>query len=128
MEFKQLITSNQDFEPSGTGNRRSYNTRSHQASYIKQWKESHLTQQAFCEKHDLNIKTFHSWLKKSKDLNRSVHTNDNSVIHAHVNSNSQNNCSVELQLPKGVRIILKGYDEQDGLITLIKGLMSCKFR
>jgi len=34
---------------------------------IQQWKESGLTQKAFCQQSDLNVNTLHYWIRQLKD-------------------------------------------------------------
>lgn len=123
MEFKQLITSNH--QSSKTVCRKKYVTKIQRANYIKQWEESHLTQQAFCKQQGLNSQTFYQWLKKSKEMKKEKISETLSFPNTQLAPCSDLSATVELQLPKGIIIILKGDHHHDLLIRLIKGFISC---
>ncbi len=85
-----------------------------QRNWVKRWEASTLTQQAFCEQHKLNIKTFHGWLKKWRSQPASSANSTELTDHQPP--------KLEVTLLNGVEMVLTGSVDERALLAFMKGV------
>ncbi len=82
---------------------------------IREQAESGMTKKAFCEQRGIHITTFHGWRKQSQSSAPQL---------AEVEVTAQA-APIEIALPSGKRLGLYLNGEDESLIKLIRGVLSC---
>ena len=102
----------------------SQSKRYHWKSIISAWRDSGLSQSAFCRKNDLNLPQFTYWRvkilgKTNKGCQPSTSRSDTSAFVPVQTSNHRSETGLRINLPNG--IILSGIDEHN--VVLLKAII-----
>ena len=81
------------------------------------------TKKAFCLERDINLGTFHGWCKSAKQKRNKPAPKGKPKFHE-VNVPVGTGCPVEIILPGGARVCLRG-SNNDELVKLIRGIIAC---
>jgi hypothetical protein len=86
---------------------------------IASWKQSGLSQKAYCEQHNIRYYVFHYWYKRYRDEHLS--TREASFISVDVNPDSSSTlcANIEVVLPDGKRILFHQAVSSDFLRSVI---------
>jgi len=119
MEFRRaIISSEEDAKEKKNNEADSFSIPREKSYYLGLWAESTLSQRAFCRKHQLNISTFNTWLRKERSirssedqlgeafkrqqlstkLNTSAQIKNSTTLYG---NDEFHDCYVELKLPNG---------------------------
>ena len=90
------------------------------AHYIELWKNSNLTQSAFCDQHQIPEQRFNSWI--NTDKSRPIKM---LPVVAEQSSFTQESLSVHIKLPSGIYCEFSGYSTFESLIQFIKDYEQC---
>jgi hypothetical protein len=88
---------------------------------ITSWKQSALSQKAFCEQNNIRYYVFHYWYKRYRD-NQSAEAKEKTFIPLNVSPSSafnQRTAEVEIVLPDGKRILFHQPVSSDYLKAII---------
>ena len=92
---------------SSTSKRRDRRTRSQWSGLISEQASSGLSQQAFCEQHDLGLTTFYKWKRKLDDVGV-LQLSPGAFVEVPLNDvASQPGFELELELGEGMRLRLR---------------------
>ena len=125
MEFKQVTA----LPPAGgtKKKRRAYVPQDKQARFIKNWKESGLTQTDFCKRQNIHLKTFSRWLGKSSiSATRTTLDDVKPKPQNSASCQSQQDLRVEVHLANGVRISCAGMLPAPFILSIIKEVGTCR--
>ncbi|MCR6642780.1 MAG: hypothetical protein NVV82_28265 [Sporocytophaga sp.] len=82
---------------------------------ISSWKESGISQNAFCEQHNLPYSIFQYWLKKFK-----IEAEEQESVFTEIKiSSSSVSCPIEIIFPSGARVVFKSLPESSFLRSLV---------
>ena len=97
------------------------------ARYLAFWRESPLTQSAFCHTHELNLSTFNNWLRKEKKIKRHNLPPDDAEqeVSAERSSIEAPEDVVELCFPNGCCLKFSSQANMKNLSLIVRDL-SCK--
>ncbi len=85
--------------------------------------KSGLTKKAFCLEHDINLGTFHGWCKSARQKSKKA-GGEGKPKFQEINMSLGAGCPVEIILPGGARVCLRG-SSNDELLKLIRGIIAC---
>ena len=92
--------------------------RSEMFSIIEKWKQSGLTQKAYCEEHSIPYHVFHYWYKCYRDEKDATRSNSFSFVQLQVPSSSSFP-AMELLLNDGKRLVFHQLISSDYLKSII---------
>lgn len=124
MEFTQINQPDLNISPV-LKKRRSRTSKSQSAHYVKLWQESNLPREVFCQRHNLHIKTFSNWIKKSEPLSKA--TDKNNLLAPDKQSRVDEYFRVDCQLPNEVCLTITGISNVGMILSMIKGISTCRF-
>jgi hypothetical protein len=110
MKFKEAVAT----ATAVVSHKKTRTSKTVQRNWVKRWEISTLTQQVFCEKHKLNLKTFHGWLSKWRSQSVS------SACSAEIIDTTPP--KLEVTLLNGVEMVLTGSVDERALLAFMKGV------
>lgn len=87
--------------------------------WIGEQARSGLTKKAFCERHGINLMTFHGWGKRNTSLTRRQTFAEVEV------QDSATQAAVEVLLPNGARVGIRHQGKREDLVALVRGVAGC---
>ena len=86
---------------------------------IREQAQSGMTKKAFCDRHKINLGTFHGWGKRPR---RSLMRKP---AFAEVEVAASLQAAVEVLLPNGARVGIRHQGKRDDLVALVRGVAGC---
>ena len=123
MEFKQIVKANVDQATRSKKKRKSYVSTKRQADFVSLWEESQISQTEFCRQHDINLKTFSNWRKKTNEQHALSASRLNKPGKA---PSRQSRHCYEIVFPNGIKLYVIDSVEKSLLSLIIKEIHACK--
>lgn len=98
--------------------RKDTEVRSRMFEMIERWKQSGLSQKAFCEGHSMKFHQFYYWYKQYHLLHVPANSDDTSFVRLQVDK-SAIAAPIEIHFPGGTRLLFHGSVSADYLKSLI---------
>lgn len=122
MEFKKIITTPLAHSATLTPTRKKSISRSKQHEFIQLWQESKLSKRAFCQQHDIHVKTFSNWCRQANELSgtqacRTEKPSENILAQAD---------QLSIAYANGMHLTLTGKLEKSWLLIVMKEMGQCK--
>jgi len=76
------------------------------------------TKTVFCQRHGINLGTFHGWSRKRQPAERRL-------TFAQVEVAACTEAAVEVLLPNGARVGIRHQGKREELVALIRGVVGC---
>ena len=110
MKFKEAVAT----ATAVVSHKKTRTSKTKQRNWVKLWEASTLTQQAFCEKHKLNVKTFCGWLSNWRSQPAS-----SACSRGFVDNTSP---KLEVRLANGIEMVLTDFVDERALLAFMKGV------
>lgn len=94
-------------------------TQQEMLAMIESWKQSGLSQKAYCEQNNIRYHVFHYWYKRYRHQQSAVNKDTFIPINVKPSTFSLSNSAIEILLPDGKRILFHQPVSSDYLKALI---------